>query len=85
MKNTCVIDTASGVRTITVLNQPTIVGTLGMLLPMFWLETLYRLLDRGKIFLVDEVSTIAATALLQLGRIVIQDALAARTINTRPI
>ena len=85
VENTRIVDPASGVRTISILDQPTIVGTLGMFLPMLWLETLYRLLDRSKIFLVDEVSAIAATTLLQLGRIVIQDALATRSINARPI
>jgi hypothetical protein len=44
---------------------------------MFWLETLDRLLDGSKILFVNEVSTITATTLLQLGGIVVKHSLAA--------
>ena len=52
-----------------------------MLLPVFWLETLYRLFDRRKIFFVDEVSAVTATTLLQFGCIVIENALTAGSVD----
>ena len=77
VKDACVINSSCCIGTITIFDQPTIVRTFLMLLPMFWLETLDRLLDRSKIFFVNEVSTITATTLLQLSGIVVENSLAA--------
>ena len=56
-----------------------------MFLPMFRLESFYRLFDRCKILLIDEVSAVAATTLLQFGCIVIEYTLAALAVNARPV
>jgi ABC-type enterochelin transport system permease subunit len=52
---------------------------------MFGFEALYRFFDRCEIFFVDEVSTVAATTLLQFGCVVIKYAFAARAVDAGPV
>ena len=81
VEDTCAVHAGGHIGAITLLAEPLAVFSLCMMLPVSRLQALDALLDRCQVLLVDEMSSVTATALLQFGGIVIEHTLATATVD----
>ena len=85
VKDARAVDTPRDVGSIAFFGEPTTIGALCVILPMLRLEAFYRFSNGREVLLIDEMRPITATALLQCCRIIVQNPLAAISVDALPI